>query len=220
MLKYPCLVLDHDDTVVQSEETVNYPCFCEFLRIVRPGHSISLSEYTHGCYDLGFPALCKQVYQLSDGEMEQEYAFWKQYASSHMPDLFPGIRELLHRYHAQGGRICVVSHSTEKTILRDYSALLGLTPDAIFGWDLPEEQRKPNAYPLLQIMERFSLTPDQLLVVDDMKPAWEMARSVGAPIAFAGWGKNNCPQILSEMTALCDHAFTEISDFADFLFSK
>lgn len=120
----------------------------------------------------------------------------------------------------KGGRICVVSLSTKKTILRDYSALLGLTPDAIFGWDLPEEQRKPNAYPLLQIMERFSLAPDQLLVVDDMKPAWEMACSVGAPIAFAGWGKKNCPQILSEMTALCDYAFTEISDFADFLFSK
>ena len=27
MLKYPCLVLDHDDTVVQSEATVNYPYF-------------------------------------------------------------------------------------------------------------------------------------------------------------------------------------------------
>ena len=36
MLKYPCLVLDHDDTVVQSEATVNYPCFCEFLEKMRP----------------------------------------------------------------------------------------------------------------------------------------------------------------------------------------
>ena len=25
MLKYPCLVLDHDDTVVQSEKTIGYP---------------------------------------------------------------------------------------------------------------------------------------------------------------------------------------------------
>ena len=32
MLKYPCLVLDHDDTVVQSEATVNYPFFIEFLK--------------------------------------------------------------------------------------------------------------------------------------------------------------------------------------------
>ena len=30
MLKYPCLVLDHDDTVVQSEATIHYPCFEEF----------------------------------------------------------------------------------------------------------------------------------------------------------------------------------------------
>ena len=32
MLKFPCLVLDHDDTVVQSEATVNYPFFVEFLK--------------------------------------------------------------------------------------------------------------------------------------------------------------------------------------------
>ena len=29
MLNYRCLVLDHDDTVVRSEETVNYPSFLE-----------------------------------------------------------------------------------------------------------------------------------------------------------------------------------------------
>lgn len=220
MLKYPCLVLDHDDTVVQSEETVNYPCFCEFLRSIRPGQTLTLSQYTHGCYDLGFPEFCRQVYHLTDGEMEQEYLFWKQYASRHMPKLFPGIHPLLHRYREQGGLICVVSHSTQKTILRDYRALLELTPDAIFGWDLPEQQRKPNAYPLLQIMERFSLTPRQLLIVDDMKPALEMGRAVGAPVAFAGWGKKNCPQIAAEMTALCDYAFAEVSDFSDFLFSE
>jgi len=31
MLKNPCLVLDHDDTVVQSEATVNYPFFVQFF---------------------------------------------------------------------------------------------------------------------------------------------------------------------------------------------
>ena len=27
MLKYPCLVLDHDDTVVQTERAIGYPYF-------------------------------------------------------------------------------------------------------------------------------------------------------------------------------------------------
>ena len=37
MLKYPCLVLDHDETVVQSEKTIGYPCFCQTLSRIRPG---------------------------------------------------------------------------------------------------------------------------------------------------------------------------------------
>lgn len=32
-----CLVLDHDDTVVRSEETVNFPAFQAALQQLRPG---------------------------------------------------------------------------------------------------------------------------------------------------------------------------------------
>ena len=32
MLKYPCLVLDHDDTVVASESNINYPFFCYMMK--------------------------------------------------------------------------------------------------------------------------------------------------------------------------------------------
>ena len=54
MLKYKCLVLDHDDTVVQSETTVNYPCFCRFLEQYRPGMTISLPEYISDCCQMTF----------------------------------------------------------------------------------------------------------------------------------------------------------------------
>ena len=45
MLKYPCLVLDHDDTVVKSEITVNYPCFLESLERFRPGETMGYQEF-------------------------------------------------------------------------------------------------------------------------------------------------------------------------------
>ena len=35
-MRYPCLVLDHDDTLVNSTATIHFPCFCEFLQEVRP----------------------------------------------------------------------------------------------------------------------------------------------------------------------------------------
>ena len=53
MLKYRCLVLDHDDTVVQSARTVNYPAMVEALRTERPGREVSYEEFTLGVFRLG-----------------------------------------------------------------------------------------------------------------------------------------------------------------------
>ena len=112
----------------------------------------------------------------------------------------------------------MVSHSAAQTILRDYKVHFDMVPDDIYGWDLPEEQRKPNAYPLEQIMKKYNLEPEQLLVVDDMKPAWEMANKVHVPIAFAQWGKPDSPEICAEMRKLCDFAFSSAKELEDFLF--
>ena len=218
MLKFPCLVLDHDDTVVQSEATVNYPYFCYILDQFRPGTTITLKEYTEGCYHQGFVEMCKETYNFTDDELALEYRGWKEYVRDHIPVPFPGMKEIILRHKAAGGLVCVVSHSTEETILRDYRAHFGLQPDDIYGWDYPEHQRKPNPYPLMEIMKKYHLSPADILVVDDMKPAWEMASKVQVPIAFAGWGRQNYPEIVAEMTALCDYAFDATEKMYQFLF--
>lgn len=218
MTRFPCLVLDHDDTVVQSEATVNYPYFCYILDKFRPGEKITLQEYIDCCFHLGFAELCRQKYHFTDQEMDEEFRGWKAYVQDHIPDIYTGIDEVIHRQKEAGGLVCVVSHSAQQTILRDYRVHFGIEPDQIFGWDLPEAQRKPNAYPLKQIMQEYDLTADQLLVVDDMKPAWEMARKANVPIAFAKWGKIDCPGICKEMEALCDYAFSSPNELKNFLF--
>lgn len=218
MPKYPCLVLDHDDTVVQSEATVNYPYFCYILDKFRPGTKITLAEYTEGCYHQGFVEMCRQNYQFTDAELDEEYRGWKEYIKTHIPEPFPGIREIILRQKAAGGLVCVVSHSTQENITRDYLTHFGLQPDDIYGWDFPEHQRKPNPYPLEQIMQKYSLSPAELLVVDDMKPAWEMANKIHAPIAFAAWGRQDYPEIIQEMTALCSFTFYNTKDLYNYLF--
>lgn len=218
MLKYPCLVLDHDDTVVQSEATVNYPYFCHVLDTFRPGTKITLNEYTDGCYRLGFADMCRQWFQFTEQEVIDEYHGWQQYIRTHAPDPFPGIGDVIRRQKALGGLVCVVSHSCNENITRDYRSHFHLLPDDIYGWDLPEELRKPSTWPLEQIMRKYSLSPSQLLVVDDMKPAWVMANKAGVPIAFAGWSRTNCPEISEEMTRLCDYAFSSPQALEHFLF--
>lgn len=219
MLKYKCLVLDHDDTVVQSETTVNYPCFCRFLEQYRPGMTISLPEYISDCCQMTFIEMCKTRFCLTEEELHEEYLFWKAYLQTHSPDAFPGIRELLHDYRQAGGIICVSSMSSEDNIRRDYLTHFGLEADVVFGWDLPEEQRKPNPYALEEIKRRYGLAPEEILVVDDMKFAVAMARSAGTPIAFAGWGRKEFPNICQEMEKLCDFSFYSTEEFKEFLFS-
>ena len=218
MLKYPCLVLDHDDTVVQSEATVNYPFFCYILDQFRPGAKITLEEYTRGCFQLGFADMCRKWYGFTEQEIEEEYHGWQAYIVHHTPAPFPGIGNVIRRQKAEGGLICVVSHSCIQNITRDYTAHFGVLPDDIYGWDLPEEKRKPSTYPLEQIMAKYNLKPNQLLVVDDMKPAWEMASKAGVPIAFAGWGRLDCPELSQQMRQLCDFSFPSTEDLEKFLF--
>ncbi|MBO5129438.1 MAG: HAD family hydrolase [Oscillospiraceae bacterium] len=218
MLKFPCLVLDHDDTVVQSEATVNYPFFVYILDQYRPGATITLDEYVSGCCNLGFAEMCRRWYGFTEQELVDEYRLWQEYIRDHIPAAFPGIHRIICRQKEEGGLVCVVSHSCNDNITRDYDAHFGIRPDHIFGWDYPEHQRKPNPWPLVQIMKKYDLRPEQLLVVDDMKPAYDMASGAGVPIAFAAWGRKDYPQIMAEMTSLCDYTFNSTEELEKFLF--
>ena len=218
MLKYPCLVLDHDDTVVQSELTVNFPYFLLTLDSFRPGATISAEEYADGCYRMGFANMCRQRFSFTEQEILEEYTGWKEYIKTHIPDPFPGIGDVIRKQKALGGKVCVVSHSCNENITRDYSRNFGILPDDIFGWDLPEELRKPNDYALKVIMETYGFSPQELLVVDDMKLAYTMAKKQQVPIAFAAWGRKNCPAICEEMRRICDFSFDTPQEFGKFLF--
>lgn len=218
MLKYKCLVLDHDDTVVQSEATVNYPFFIEFLKEYRPGMTISRNAYISECYHPGYIQMCRQRFDFSDEELLIEYNGWKDFIRSHVPAAYPGIGAVIRAFKDQGGILCVVSQSAQENIRRDYRIHFGLEPDAVFGWDLKPEHRKPNPWALHTIMETYTLKPEELLVIDDMKAAVGMARSAGCQIAFAGWGRKEFPAICNEMEKLCDFSFNSTEELTQFLF--
>ena len=218
MLKYKCLILDHDDTVVQSEATVNYPFFVGFLKQYRPGMHITQHEYISECYEPGYIQMCRQRFGFSDQELLIEYNSWKEHIRHHAPLPYPGIGEVIRRFQMAGGIICVVSQSAQENISRDYRIHFGLQPDAIYGWDLEPERRKPSTWAIEQIMANYDLSQKDLLIVDDMKAAVEMARNSQVEIAFAGWGRKEFPKICSEMEALCDYSFYSTKDLEKFLF--
>ena len=217
-LKYPCLVLDHDDTTVNSTATVHYPCFVEYMEKYFPDVHLTLEEYFRYNFEPGVIDLFTKICGMTWEQMMDEENYWKEYVKHHVPAAYPGIREILEEQKKRGGKICVVSHSFANYIRRDYR-LNGLPePDLIFGWEQPPEQRKPSVYPLEQIMKTFGMKPEELLVVDDLKPGYDMARAAGVPFAAAGWA-NDIPEIEHFMRENCGLYFKKVVEFGNFLYS-
>ena len=199
-LKYRCLVLDHDDTVMDSTRLIHHPAFLVYLREVRPGFTISLEEYFRVNFHPGFLEYCEGTLGLTPAELDRELAVWKGYVATHVPRAFPGMREIMEEQLARGGSIAVISHSLRKNILRDFRANGLPEPSMVFGWDLPREQRKPSPFALDRLMAAMDLAPEDMLVVDDLKPGYDMAKQRRVPFAAAGWAYD-VPEIRSFMRA-------------------
>ncbi len=218
-MKYRLLVFDHDDTAVNSTATIHHPCFVRFLEEFYPGRSCSLEEYFLKNFSPGFLPMCREEYGMDDETLEREAAYWREYVSTRVPKAYPGIRELMQRHRREGGMLAVISHSYGDSILRDYRLNDLPEPDLVFGWEMPPEKRKPSPWPLQEVLRQSGLPPEQVLVIDDLKPGYDMARTCGVPFAAAGWA-NDIPEIEAFMRRFSGLYFKTVSALAEYLFDE
>ena len=97
MLKYHCLVLDHDDTVVQTERTMGYPYFRDYIERIRPGQTLSFPEYVRDCNNMNFADMCRIRWQFTEEELQEEYTGWKAYSRIHTPAVCSGMERIIRR---------------------------------------------------------------------------------------------------------------------------
>lgn len=218
-MKYKCLILDHDDTVVNSTATIHFPCFMKYLweRYPHLANNYTLESYFVKNFHPGVISLFRDEIGLSEEEMKEEEAYWADYVEQHIPTAYPGMRQLISRFKAEGGIVVVDSHSFTKYIERDYRENSLPTPDVIYGWDLPKEQRKPSPYTVLKTLSDFGLDPSEVLVVDDLKPGYDMARGAGVDFAAAGWAYE-VPEIEEFMRKNCDYYLKTVDELYKLLF--
>ena len=218
-MKYKCLVLDHDDTVVDSSASIHYPSFVEYLKIARPhlADKYTVEEYFEKNFHPGILELFTEEIGLSEKELEEEEAFWREYVKSHIPNAYAGMKEIIADFKAAGGIVAVDSHSLTQNIIRDYRANDLPEPDIIYGWDIPKEMRKPSPATLFDLMEKYGLKPEEILVVDDLKPGYDMAKAAGVDIAAAGWA-HNVRGIVEFMSQNCEYFCKSVEDLKKILF--
>ncbi len=217
MLKYRCLVLDHDDTVVNSTAVMHYPAFLDAMDQMRPGHFVTLEEYFLLNFDPGFMPYCERVLGFTEADFAREFDIWQGWVRTHVPQVYPGVKRIIRRQKEAGGLVCVVSHSMRDGILRDYRENGLPAPDLVFGWEQPKDRRKPNPWPLEEIMRAFSLEPGEVLMVDDLRPGKQMADEAGVDFAAAMWS-HEIPRIRESMRADCRYYFEQPEALEGFLF--
>lgn len=217
---YKCLILDHDDTAVNSTATIHYPAHLEVLEELRPGTSaVSLRGWFEKNFEPGIMEYMTDELGFSETEIRREYEIWRNFTTQRTPDFYPGFLEILYRFKERGGIVTVVSHSEKDLILRDYMAAESkhkIVPELIFGWDFDESKRKPHPWPVFQILETFSLRPEEALILDDLRPGVLMSRASGVEIAAAGWG-HDLPLIEKYMKKHCVAYFSNVEEFGNFI---
>jgi phosphoglycolate phosphatase/pyrophosphatase PpaX len=217
-LRYRCLLLDHDDTAMDSTATVHHPAHVASMALLRPGErAVDLEGFFLKNFMPGFESFLREELTFSDAEMAVEYRIWRDFAEQLRPQFFPGFLDALEAYRAQGGLFVVVSHSESDIIRRHYLETgRNLMPDEVFGWEAGEGRRKPEPWPVTETLRRFGLAPGEVLVVDDLRPGILMAKAAGVPSAAAGWA-HRLPAVRAYMEANTLGILDSIEAFRTFI---
>lgn len=216
-LRYACIIIDHDDTAVDSTSVIHYPAHVEVMRRLRPDLvPVDLDNWFRKNFHPGIMEFLKNELHFTDEEIELEYTVWRDFTQNRVPEFFPGFMDFLKEYRRLGGLIAVVSHSEVDIIRRHYEVCNGepvFLPDRIYGWTRDEARRKPHPYPVEQILKTFKLKNSEVLVVDDLKPGVMMAKAAKVPVAAAGWA-HRIPEIQDYMKSQCDLYLERVEDLA------
>lgn len=214
-MKYKCLIFDHDDTVVNSTATIHYPCFVEFNAKHHPELlKYSLDDFVRYNFEPGLFPFYYDICGLSKEEMDEEHEYWIGYTAVHRAEAVPGIKEIMEKHKARGGILAVISHSYQSNILKDYKVNGLPRPDIIFGFEQPRDEIKPSPVPVFKILEKYGLKPEEVLMIDDLKPGYTMARASGIDFAAAGWCFD-IPENTAFMKANADYYCRSVSQLAE-----
>ena len=176
----------------------------------------TLEEYFLKNFEPGFIEMAQGEFGMSNEELENEVIYWNNYVQSHIPKSYDGIREIMEQQRKDGGYIAVISHSMKDNILRDYRYNNLPEPDIIYGWEQPAERRKPNVWPLEQVIKELGINCEDALMIDDLKPGYDMAKTAGVDFAAAGWA-NDIEKIEKFMRSNCEYYFKKVDELKQFL---
>ncbi len=222
-MNYKYLLIDHDDTCVDSTPKIHYPShIIQMKRLGREDEILSLEEWLKVNYSPGITEYLDSTLKLNSSEKDMCYRIWREHSTGKIPRFFPGILQLMDKFKRLGGTVVVVSHSEEEMIRDHYSRQKespGFFPDLIIGWNGDGSKNKPDPWPVFNVMEKYGAEKREIIVVDDLKPGIIMAAKAGVDSAGVGWS-HRIPEIMEDMKENCTFYVSTVDELGELLFGK
>jgi beta-phosphoglucomutase-like phosphatase (HAD superfamily) len=120
-MRYRCLIIDHDDTAVDSTRQVHHPSHVRSMQLLRPEHRpISVEGWLAKNSEPGLLGYLVNDLRLTEEELATSFQIWREFTANAAPTFYPGFLDALAAYRAEGGAIVVASHSESHVIRRHY----------------------------------------------------------------------------------------------------
>lgn len=147
---------------------------------------------------------CVFTYRRIFAEHREEY----------MPELFPGVREVLDRLYREGYSLAIAtSRLTDSLMLFMRAHAIDGYFSFVVGAD-SVTRHKPDAEPVVRCLEHYGVEPSEALVVGDMPVDVGMAHNAGVRAVAVSYGNatraeleaSRADAIIDDIRALMDYA--------------
>ncbi len=147
---------------------------------------------------------CVEIYSIS----------FEEKVKTMPPELFDGAGEVLQKLKEKGYKLALAS-SRRNTSLHGFMDRWKMwdTFDVVFGCN-DTEKHKPDPEPVIKILEKLSIKPEEALVVGDMTYDIEMGKRAGAYTCAATYGNSTRQELAASGP---DHMIDDIKELMDFI---
>ncbi len=203
-----CFIFDMDGTLTQTNQLI-YDSFNYIARKYRD-RTYTIPEITAM---FGPPEEDALLSIVEPGEIDavmEDYLSFYRANHSRLARLYPGIEETLRFLKERGRTIALFTGKGSRTtaITLEEFGLNAYFDAVVTGNDV--ENHKPSPEGIRRVLERFSLHPDDALMIGDAVSDVKAARGAGVPVVAVLWDSYGKERVL-QMNA--DFVFHDVSEF-------
>lgn len=216
---YKLLAFDWDGTLMNSEAHI-VSCMQGAIR------DLSLEERSHeqisNIIGLGMQEAISTLYPDGDASMRagfsESYKYHFRGGDDTPYDFFPGAIEVVTELRDQGYLVAVATGKGRPGLDRVFSDTG--TAELFHSSRCADETRsKPHPQMLLELIEEFSVTPEETLMIGDTAYDMEMAQKAGAHRVAACYGVHDCERLQQYLPIASLNAITDLPDILNRILS-